>query len=66
MFKEVYSLYFAFCTRPVFYSQSAVCSLHFTLSVKFTPGPQSAVCSLCFTLTAAVFSSGMTLKILAF
>ena len=24
----------------------SVCSLHFTLSLHFTPGPQSAVCSL--------------------
>ena len=51
MFKKVYSLYSAFCTQPVFYSQSAVCSLHFTLSLHFTPGPQSALCSLRFTLT---------------
>ena len=28
----------------------SVCSLHFTLSLHFTPGPQSAVCSLRFTL----------------
>ena len=28
-----------------------VCSLHFTLSLHFTPGPQSAVRSLGFTLT---------------
>ena len=30
----------------------SVCSLHFTLSLHFTPGPQSAVRSLRFTLTA--------------
>ena len=30
----------------------SVCSLHFTLSLHFTPGPQSAVRSLHFTLTA--------------
>ena len=29
----------------------SVCSLHFTLSLHFTPGPQSAVRSLRFTLT---------------
>ena len=34
MFKNVYSLYSAFYP-----------SLHFTLSLHFTPGPQSAVCS---------------------
>ena len=45
MFKNVYSLYSAFFTQPAFYSQSAVCSLH------FTPGPQSAVCCMRFTLT---------------
>ena len=43
--KKVYSFYSAFCSQPAFYSQSAVCSLHFTLSLQFTPGPQSAVCS---------------------
>ena len=29
----------------------SVCSLHFTLSLHFTPSPQSAVRSLSFTLT---------------
>ena len=29
----------------------SVCSLHFTLSLHFTPGPQSAVRSLRYTLT---------------
>ena len=28
--------------QPAFYSQSAVCSLHFTRSLHFTHGPQSA------------------------
>ena len=40
MFKKVYSLCSAFYP-----------SLHFTLSLHFTPGPQSAVRSLRFTLT---------------
>ena len=29
--------------QPAFYSQSAVCSLHFTHNLHFIPGPQSAV-----------------------
>ena len=33
-------------SQSAFYPQSAVCSLHFTLSLHFTPGLQSAVCSL--------------------
>ena len=40
-----------------FYPWSAVCSLHFTLSLHFTPGLQSAVCSLRFTLTACTTES---------
>ena len=57
MFKKVYSLYSAFCNQPVFYSQSAVCSLQsafyiLSFSLHFTPGPQSAVCSPRFTLTS--------------
>ena len=39
----------AFCTRPAFYSQSAVCILHSVWH--FTPGVQCAVCGLHFTLT---------------
>ena len=39
----------AFCTRPAFYSQSAVCILHSVWH--FTPDLQWAVCSLHFTLT---------------
>ena len=45
MFKKVYSLYFAFCTQPAFYSQSALCILH---TVCILP----LVRSLRFTLTA--------------
>ena len=45
MFKNVYSLYSAFCTQPAFYSQSAVCILPLVRSL------QSAVRSLRFTLT---------------
>ena len=45
MFKNVYSLYFAFCTQPAFYSQSALCILH---TVCILP----LVRSLRFTLTA--------------
>ena len=44
MFKKVFSLYSAFCTKPAFYSQSAVCILH---SVYILP----LVRSLRFTLT---------------
>ena len=40
-----------FKPQSAFYPWSAVCSLHFTLSLHFTPGLQSAVCSLHFTLT---------------
>ena len=41
------SLQFLFCILlPALSLQSAVCSLHFTLSLQFTPGPQSAVCVL--------------------
>ena len=41
MLKKVYSLYSAFCTRPAFYSQSAVCILHSVCIL-----PLVAVCSL--------------------
>ena len=37
-------------SQRAFYSQSAVCILHFTHSLHFTPGPQPAVRSLRFTL----------------
>ena len=46
MFKNVYSLYSAFCTQPAFYSQSAVCILPLVRSL------QSAVRTVRFTLTA--------------
>ena len=49
-----------FCTRPAFYSQSAVCILHSVWH--FTPGLQCAVCSLRFTLTG--FSSIQYLPVL--
>ena len=44
MFKNVYSLNLFCILHPACVSLS-VCSLHFTLSLHFTPGPQSAVCS---------------------
>ena len=44
MFKKVYSLYFAFCTQPAFYSQSALCILHTVCTLP-------PVRSLRFTLT---------------
>ena len=50
MFKNVYSLYFAFCTQPAFYSQSALCILH---TVCILP----LVSSLRFTLTAVTFAT---------
>ena len=50
MFKNVYSLYFAFCTQPAFYSQSAVCILHSVCILPLVRSLQSAVHSLRFTL----------------
>ena len=47
-----------FYPQSKFYPWSAVCSLHFTLSLHFTPGLQSAVCSLRFTLTVLVIDRG--------
>ena len=52
MFKKVYSLYFAFCTQPAFYSQSAVCILHSVCILPLVRSLQYAVRSLRFTLTA--------------
>ena len=51
MFKNVYSLYSAFCTQPAFYSQSAVCILHSVCILPLVRSLQSAVRSLPFTLT---------------
>ena len=51
MFKNVYSLYSAFCTQPAFYSQSAVCILHSVCILPLVRSLQSAVRSLRFTLT---------------
>ena len=53
MFKNVYSLYSAFCTQPAFYSQSAVCILHSVCSLPLVRSLQSAVRSLRFTLTGS-------------
>ena len=52
MFKKVYSLSFAFCTQPAFYSQSAVCILHTVCILPLVRSLQYAVSSLRFTLTA--------------
>ena len=52
MFKKVFSLYSAFCTKPAFYSQSAVCILHSVCILPLVRSLQSAVRSLRFTLTA--------------
>ena len=52
MFKNVYSLYSAFCTQPAFYSQSAVCILHSVCILPLVRSLQSAVRSLRLTLTA--------------
>ena len=51
MFKNVYSLYSAFCTKPAFDSQSAVCILHSACILPLVRSLQSAVHSLRFTLT---------------
>ena len=53
MFKKVYSLYSPFCTKPAFYSQSAVCILHSVCILPLVHSLQSAVHSLRFTLTMA-------------
>ena len=52
MFKKVYSLSFAFCTQPAFYSQSAVCILHTVCILPLVRSLQYAVRSPRFTLTA--------------
>ena len=52
MFKNVYSLYSAFCTQPACYSQSAVCILHSVCILPLVRSLQSAVRSLRLTLTA--------------
>ena len=52
MFKKVYSLSFAFCTQPAFYSQSAVYILHTVCILPLVRSLQYAVRSLRFTLTA--------------
>ena len=52
MFKKVYSLSFAFCTQPAFYSQSAVRILHTVCILPLVRSLQYAVHSLRFTLTA--------------
>ena len=46
MFKNVYSLYSAFCTHSAFYSQSAVCVLHSVCILPLVRSLQSAVCVL--------------------
>ena len=51
MFKNVYSLYSAFCTQPAFYSQSAVCILLSVCILPVVRSLQFAVRSLRFTLT---------------
>ena len=51
MFKNVYSLYSAFCIQPAFYSQSTVCILHLVCSLRLKSSLQSAVRGLRFTLT---------------
>ena len=43
--KKEYSLHSAFCTQPVFYSQSAVCILHSLCILPLVRSLQSAVCS---------------------
>ena len=48
---RVCSPHSAFCTQPVFYSQSAVCILHSVCILPLVRSLQSAVRSLRFTLT---------------
>ena len=52
MFKK--SQQFLFCILHPACVLLSVCSLHFTLSLQFTPGPPSAVRSLRFTLTVSL------------
>ena len=54
MFKKVYSLYSAFCTQAVFYSQSAVCILHSVCILPLVRSLQSVVRTLRFTLTGTI------------
>ena len=60
MFKKVFSLDFAFCTKPAFYSQSVVCILHSVCILPLVRSLQSAVCSPQYAFYTDRFETGLS------